>query len=149
MITIRKGNIDDLPTCLALIQELAVYEREPEAVTVDIDAFRQFYEEGRFELIVAVEGEQVVGMALFYEAYSTWKGKYMYLDDFVVQEQARGKGIGKQIFDTLLALVEERNMAFLKWQVLEWNEPAIRFYDRYPITKDDTWIDCKYFPIHS
>lgn len=149
MIEIRKGTESDLTSCMALIKELAVYEKEPDAVTVTEDQFMAFFSEGRFELIVASEDDAVLGMALFYEAYSTWKGKYLYLDDFVVTASARGRGIGSMIFNHLLQVVADRDMALLKWQVLDWNSPAIKFYDRYPITKDAAWIDCKYTPDHS
>jgi ribosomal protein S18 acetylase RimI-like enzyme len=122
---------------------LAAYEKEPEAVTVDIEEFMQYYSEKRFECIVATFQGKIAGMVLFYEAYSTWKGKYIYLDDFVVKQEMRGKGIGKILFDHLVQTTKEREAALLKWHVLDWNEPAIRFYDKYPTHYSKEWVTCK------
>lgn len=143
--TIRKATTADLPSILDLIKELAIYEKAPDAVTVTEEVFRQSYQENRFESYVAVSDNEIVGIILFYEAYSSWKGKYIYLDDFVVREKYRRYGIGRDLFEKLLKIGNERDMALIKWQVLDWNEPAINFYKKYKAVFDGEWLDCKIY----
>lgn len=143
MTVIRPAIPVDLPQAMELIRELAAFERAPEAVKVTDAQFEQFFLEQRFDLLVAHEDNRLLGLALFYEAYSTWKGKFLYLEDLIVTEKRRGEGIGKQLLEAVIAEAKHRQMAFVKWQVLDWNTGAIRFYERYGITKDDQWMDCK------
>ncbi len=152
-ITIRKAVKEDCTRMMELIHELAVYEKEPEAVTVSFDHFVQsgFGDNPVWEAIVAEispspaeEGRgEVVGFALWYIRYSTWKGQRLYLEDFLVSEKMRGHGIGKLLFDKLLEECKEKGYSGMAWQVLDWNEPAINFYKKYPnVHIDKGWLNC-------
>ena len=152
-ITIRKAVKEDCTRMMELIHELAVYEKEPEAVTVSFDHFVQsgFGDNPVWEAIVAEispspaeEGRgEVVGFALWYIRYSTWKGQRLYLEDFLVSEKMRGHGIGKLLFDKLLEECREKGYSGMAWQVLDWNEPAINFYKKYPnVYIDKGWLNC-------
>ncbi|MBL7826054.1 MAG: GNAT family N-acetyltransferase [Saprospiraceae bacterium] len=142
---IRPATEADMPAVHALVYELAVYEREPEAVFTTPEEYLRDFQAGRFECRVAEVKGQVVGMTLFYEAYSTWKGRMLYLDDFVVQEAHRGTGIGQQLFEDFLEEGRRRNCRLVKWQVLDWNEPAVRFYERNHCIIEKNWWNVKTF----
>lgn len=144
-VEIRQATESDIPELLSLINELALYEKAPQEVTVTEASMQVSFREGRYKAMVATCEGAVQGLVLYYEAYSTWKGKYLYLDDFVVRESYRGLGIGAQLFDALLKVASEKQMAFLKWQVLKWNKPAINFYEKYKAHTDDEWLDMKIF----
>ena len=144
-IIIRKAVKEDCPAMMELIHELAVYEKEPDAVTV---SFNHFVESGFGEVpvwfgyVAEVDG-MVEGFALCYIRYSTWKGQRLYLEDFLVSEKMRGKGIGKLLFDTLIEECKAKKYSGMVWQVLDWNEPAINFYKKYPeVIFDDGWLNC-------
>ena len=130
---------------LQLIKELAVYERAPDQVTVDFDHFVDsgFGDNPVWYAFVAEVDNVVVGFALYYIRYSTWKGQRMYLEDILVNEPWRGKGIGKLLFDQLQKEAKEKNFAGMVWQVLEWNDPAINFYKKYEgVSFDNEWVNC-------
>ena len=141
--TLRRGREADLPRVLALIQELAEYERAPEAVTNTLDMMRRdgFGPEPIFGFFVLESGADLVGLALFYTAYSTWKGRMLYLEDLVVTEAARRGGYGRQLFDAVVAEARRTGAQRLKWQVLNWNEPAIAFYKKLGATIEDDWLN--------
>lgn len=140
---IRPATEADMPAVHALVYELAVYEKEPEAVFTTPEEYLEDFRNGRFECRVAeVEGE-VVGMTLFFMAYSSWKGKMLYLDDFVVTEAWRGKGVGQLLYDDFIAEGRKRGCRLVKWQVLDWNEPAIKFYQRNEATIESGWWNVK------
>lgn len=126
-----------------LVRQLAIYEKAPEAHVATVADYERDFLDGKFESIVAEEDGVVVGMVLFYDAYSTWKGRMLYLDDFVVAEERRGAGIGKLLFEAFLDEARKRGCKLAKWQVLDWNEPAINFYQKYPVFFDKEWIDVK------
>ncbi|MEM6264703.1 MAG: GNAT family N-acetyltransferase [Bacteroidota bacterium] len=142
---IRKGTPDDLEAAFALVQELAAYEQAPEEVKTSAAQYRKdgFGEKPLFEFFVAEEEEEVLGIALFYFGYSTWKGKMMYLDDLVVKSAARRRGIGELLFKQLVAYAKEQNARQLRWHVLDWNRPAIQFYEKIEARLDSEWITCK------
>ena len=141
--TLRRGLEADLPRVLALIQELAEYERAPEAVTNTLDMMRRdgFGPEPIFGFFVLESGADIVGLALFYTAYSTWKGRMLYLEDLVVTEAARRGGYGRRLFDAVVAEARRTRAQRLKWQVLNWNEPAIAFYKKLGATIEDEWLN--------
>ncbi len=144
-ISIRLAKKQDLPDIHNLVRELAVYEKaEPEFVATLEDYLRDF-SEGIFEALVAEKEGIVCGMALYYMTYSTWKGKMLYLEDFVVKQTHRRQGIGQLLFDGFLAKAQEKNCRMVKWQVLDWNEPAIRFYEKNKATIERGWWNGKIF----
>lgn len=142
-VYIRKAERDDCSAMMDLIRELALFEKAPEEVTVSMEEFEDagFGPKPVWEAFVAEHRGKVVGMALFYIRYSTWKGRRLYLEDIVITESMRGKGIGKKLFDRLWEVVETRQYAGMVWQVLDWNEPAIRFYKKYPTRFDSGWLN--------
>ena len=144
MVTIRKAEQKDCKRLLELIHELAVYEKAPDEVTVTLDHFEEsgFGTNPVWWGFVAEEGEIILGFALYYIRYSTWKGQRMYLEDFLVTEAARGKGIGKLLFDKLIEEAKEKKFHGIVWQVLKWNEPAINFYKKYNASFDGEWFTC-------
>ena len=144
-ILIRKAVKEDCIRMMELIQELAVYEKEPDAVTVSIDHFVEsgFGEKPVWFAWVAEHEGHVEGFALCYIRYSTWKGQRLYLEDFLVSEKMRGKGMGKLLFDTLIEECKAKKYSGIAWQVLDWNEPAINFYKKYPeVSIDGGWLNC-------
>ncbi len=158
---IRKATKEDCPAIMQLVQELAEYEKEPHAVTVTMEHFIEsgFGEKPVWEAFVAVsasprsgegrgeasgEGEMVVGFALYYIRYSTWKGQRMYLEDLLVTNAMRGKGVGKLLMDKLIEECQAKKYSGLVWQVLDWNEPAINFYKKYEgVVFDSEWVNCR------
>ena len=144
-IIIRRAVEGDCPAMLKLIQELALYEKAPHEVTVDFDHFVEsgFGNNPVYWAYVAEVEKEVVGFALYHIRYSTWKGQRMYLEDIIVTENWRGKGIGKQLLDRLIEEAKERNFSGIGWQVLDWNEPAINFYRKYEeVNFDNEWVNC-------
>ncbi|UKN00889.1 GNAT family N-acetyltransferase [Paracrocinitomix mangrovi] len=146
-IQIRKATPNDMDKVLELIRELAIYENAEEQVSNTADQLRKdgFGEHPRFECFVADEENEVIGFALFYTSYSTWKGTCLYLEDLLVTESKRRSGIGKLLFDKVLETAKERGAKRFEWQVLDWNEPAISFYKKYNADLDPEWINGKIF----
>ncbi|MFC6996437.1 GNAT family N-acetyltransferase [Rufibacter roseus] len=144
-VTIRKGTEADLPQVHALIVELAVYEKAPDEVTNTIEDMRRdgFGDKSIFEFYVADSAEEgIVAIALYYTAYSTWKGKMLFLEDIVVTERHRRRGIGRLLFRAVVEAAKEGNYQRMKWQVLEWNGPAINFYRSIGANLDEEWTNC-------
>lgn len=141
---IRRIVKKDCIALLNLIQELAEYEKEPDAVTVTLDHFIDsgFGNSPVWFGFVAEENNTIIGFVLYYVRYSTWKGQRMYLEDFLVTEKARGKGVGKLLFDRLIKEAKDKKFNGIVWQVLKWNEPAIQFYKKYNARLDDEWLTC-------
>ncbi len=144
-IQIRPATADDCPRMMELIRELALYEKAPEAVTVSYEHFVQsgFGPQPVWWAWVAEAEGRVQGFALYYIRYSTWKGQRMYLEDIIVTESMRGHGLGKMLLDQLITVAREKQFSGITWQVLDWNEPAIRFYRKFAGLKmDPEWVNC-------
>lgn len=144
-ISIKKGVKSDLPQVLELIKELATYEKAPDEVIVTLEELERdgFGENPIFNFFVAENENKIVGIALYYIKYSTWKGKCVFLEDIIVTETFRKYGIGKKLFDNVVKVAKEMNAPRMEWQVLEWNDPAINFYKKLNSTFDNEWINCK------
>lgn len=144
-IVIRRGTESDISAALGLVKELAAYEKAPDEVEVSVEEMKNwgFGKNKVFDFFVAEENGIIIGIALYYYKYSTWKGKCMFLEDIIVTESQRGKGIGKLLFDEIVKVAKTEKVSRLEWQVLEWNEPAIKFYKKYNAVLDEEWINCK------
>ena len=143
-ILIRKATRKDCARMMELIQELAVYEKAPDEVTVSLSHFKEsgFGANPVWWAFVAEVQGVVIGMALYYVRYSTWKGQRMYLEDILVTEDMRGQKIGSLLFDALIKEAKEKGFNGMNWQVLDWNEPAINFYKKYNANFDPEWVNC-------
>ena len=144
-VSVRRAVKEDCQSMMRLIHELAVYEKAPGEVTVDFDHFVEsgFGKNPVWWAFVAEIDGMTVGLALYYIRYSTWKGQRMFLEDILVNEPFRGKGIGKLLFDRLIEEARERKLAGISWQVLKWNEQGINFYKKYKgISFDSEWVNC-------
>lgn len=129
---IRKATKNDMPSVLELIQELAVFEKEPDAVVVTVeDLVRDgFSENPLFQCFVAEVDNAIIGMALYYYRYSTWKGKTIHLEDLIVKESKRGTGAGFALYKEIIKQGKSENVRRIEWNVLDWNTPAIDFYEK-------------------
>lgn len=144
-MTIRKAVYDDLEAVHELVRELAIYEKAEAEFTASLADYQSDWNDGIFEVLVAEEADEIFGMALYYLTYSTWKGRMMYLEDFVVKEAARQGGIGQVLFDAFLKEAKKEGCRLTKWQVLDWNEPALRFYEKNKATIEKEWWNGKLF----
>jgi GNAT superfamily N-acetyltransferase len=134
---------EDCPRLLDLVHELALFEKAPEEVTVTLNEFEEagFGNKPVWKAFVVESDGVIVGFALYYIRYSTWKGCRMYLEDLIVTESWRGKGVGKLLFDRLIQEARELGFNGMTWQVLDWNEPAINFYKKYEAAIDAGWLN--------
>lgn len=142
-INLRVAKKEDCVRLLELINELAIYEKAPEEVTVTLQEFEDagFGTNPVWKAFVAEVDGLVVGFALYYIRYSTWKGCRLYLEDFLVTESMRGKNIGKLLFERCITEAKELGFSGMVWQVLDWNEPAINFYKKYEAVVEDGWLN--------
>ncbi|UAY52431.1 GNAT family N-acetyltransferase [Ferruginibacter albus] len=143
-ITIRKALKEDCEQIMQLVHELALYEKKPEEVIIDFNDLAKsgFGEKPAWWAFVAEEAGIVIGFALYYIRFSTWKGERMYVEDLLVTEEYRGKGIGKLLFDALIQEAKEKKFSGITWQVLDWNEPAINFYKKLGnVEFDGEWLN--------
>lgn len=142
-VTVRAAEKADCETMLELVRELAVYERAPDEVTVSMEHFIEsgFGDKPVWWAYVAEAEGKVIGFALYYVRYSTWKGQRMYLEDILVTEAWRRRGVGRQLMDKLVAVAKEKGFIGITWQVLDWNEPAIDFYKTYNAKFDPEWVN--------
>ena len=129
---IRKATKSDMPSVLELIQELATFEKEPDAVVVTVDDLVRdgFSENPLFQCFVAEVDNQIIGMALYYYRFSTWKGKTIHLEDLIVKENKRGTGAGFALYKEIIKQGKAENVRRIEWNVLDWNTPAIDFYEK-------------------
>lgn len=142
-VIIREAIQADCPRLMELVHELALYEKAPDEVTVTLQHFEEtgFGPNPIWKAFVAEVDGLVVGFAVYYIRYSTWKGSRMYLEDLIVTEDMRGKKIGKLLFDRLIREAKERGFSGMVWQVLDWNEPAINFYNKYGANIEAGWLN--------
>ncbi len=143
-IKIRKGTPEDVPQVFELVQELALFEKAADQVS---NTPEQMLEDGFgpnpiYGLLVAEVDGKIVGISMYYTRYSTWKGKRLYLEDLIVTESMRGSGLGKMLLDATIVEARATQCTGVMWQVLDWNEPAIKFYERYGARLDAEWINC-------
>jgi GNAT superfamily N-acetyltransferase len=138
---IRKGQKNDMPAVLELIRELAHFEKEPDAVVVTVSELERdgFGADPLFYTLVAEEEGQIIGMALFYYRYSTWKGKTIHLEDLIVTETKRGTGAGGALYKEVIKFGKTQGVRRIEWAVLNWNQHAIDFYERSGATVFDDW----------
>lgn len=128
---VRKGKIEDVEAVLTLIKELAVFENEPDAVEVTLEDLKKdgFSKHPKFQFFVAEEDKVIIGLAFFYERYSTWKGRTLHLEDLIVTKSRRKSGVGKALYAEVMKYAHKNNYNRVAWEVLDWNENAIKFYE--------------------
>ena len=146
MITlIREGLKEDLPKVLELISELADYEKALEEVTITLDDLENdgFGETSYYSFLVAEHNETIIGLSFYFIRYSTWKGKFLYLEDFIIKKEYRNRGIGSLLFEATIDVCKKQNLNGMIWQVLDWNTPAIEFYKKYNASISTDWFNGK------
>lgn len=143
--TIRKGEKKDMSSVLGLINELAIFEKEPDAVNITVDDLLEngFKEKPEFNVLVAEFDGDIVGMALFYNRFSTWDGPSLHLEDLIVTEEYRSKGVGKALYDKVLEFGLTSGKKRVEWVVLDWNTPAIEFYKSTGAKMLNDWNLCQ------
>ncbi|CAD0003491.1 GNAT family N-acetyltransferase [Flavobacterium salmonis] len=140
-MNIRKGKPEDMKSVLALIQELAIFEKEPDAVLItQEDLIRDgFGENPLFHVFVADVDKEIVGIALYYYRYSSWKGKTIHLEDLIVKEKMRGTGLGSALYSEIMKQGKKENVRRIEWNVLNWNTPAVNFYENSGAKVIEEW----------
>lgn len=143
--SIREATKDDMQAVHALINELAIFEKEPEAVEISVEDLIQdgFGEQSQFKVFLAETDNEIGGMALFYPRYSTWKGKALHLEDLIVSQKCRGLGLGKALYTKVIEYAYENGINRLEWEVLDWNKGAIDFYLASGADMHDNWNMCQ------
>ena len=144
-ITIREGVKDDLPSVLKLIKELADYEKAIDQVTITLDDLEQdgFGSHPWFWFLVAEKDSVIIGISFYWIRYSTWKGKFLFLEDFVIKEKYIRHGIGSKLFEETIKICKKLNLNGMTWQVLDWNIPAIDFYKKFDAEISKDWLNGK------
>ena len=143
---IRDAVGEDIASVHRLVVELAIYEKEPASVVeTTAETMRNDFEAGAFNAFVAVRSEdgKVVGFAMWYERYSTWTGRCVYLEDLYVEEASRGRGVGSSLFEAVIKRAAEKDAARMEWVCLDWNKEAFAFYEKFSTHTDPTWVQCK------
>jgi GNAT superfamily N-acetyltransferase len=142
--SLRPAQSQDIPEVMRLINELAVYEKAPEKVRNNAQQLLQDWQHGSFSLLVAEADGRVVGMSLFYPRYSTWNGRCYYLEDLYVEPPYRGQGMGLALIRATADEARKAGAKRLDWQVIDWNEPAVKFYEQLGATVEKEWWNCKW-----
>jgi len=143
--TIRKGIKKDLPSVLRLIKELADYENALDQVSISLEDLENdgFSERPWYWFLVAEKNNEIIGLSFYWIRYSTWKGKFLFLEDFVIKQEYRNKGVGSQLFEETIKICKKLNLNGMIWQVLDWNTPAINFYKKYNADISKNWLNGK------
>ncbi|MCF7866419.1 GNAT family N-acetyltransferase [Candidatus Woesearchaeota archaeon] len=142
-VQIREGTEKDFSQILGMIKELALFEKAPEKVINTVKDMNN--EKEYFKTFVAeTNNKEIVGVAVYFFAYYTWVGKSLYLDDLYVKSDFRGKKIGTELLKEIFKIAEKENCKRIRWQVLNWNEPAIKFYKKIGAELDNEWINCDF-----
>ena len=144
-LKIRRAAAADCKRLLELITELAVYEKAPDEVEVTIAEMQNwgFGKDKLFEFFIAEHQHKIVGIALYYYKYSTWKGKCLFLEDIIITESYRRFGLGSKLFNEVVLVAKQQQVRRMEWQVLDWNKPALDFYKKYNAHLDAEWINGK------
>lgn len=144
-IKIRKGIKKDLAEVLKLIKELAKYEKAEKEVIISVKDLENdgFGIHPYFWFLIAEIDNEIIGLSFYFIRYSTWKGKFLYLEDLVIKEKYRKKGVGSLLFEKTINVCDELNCNGMSWQVLDWNKPAINFYKKYNAKISSTWLNGK------
>lgn len=145
-MVIREARPGDEKAIYGLIVELAIYEREPNAViNTPENLYIDLFQDKVCRALVVESGELIVGFALYFISYSTWKGRCLYLEDFYVKEDYRRGGIGSKLFLQVVDIAKNMGVKRMDWQVLEWNEPALQFYKKHEAVLDPEWVNGRFF----
>ena len=143
---VRTAHFEDLPAIYSLVKELAIYEGGGDEVSASLEDYQNEFKANLFECLVAInDTEEIIGMMLYYMTYSTWKGRMLYLEDFVVRETYRKMGVGQHLFDAFLKVAKDKKARLAKWQVLDWNTPAVNFYEKNGAIIEKNWWNVKIF----
>ncbi len=140
---IQKASEEHLEEILSLVKQHAIFEREPHAVTATIDDYQKAFREGLIDIHIALIDNKVIGIALYYMNFSTWRGHMLYLEELFVTEGYRSLGIGQLLFDAFVLEAKEKNCKLVLWEVAGWNDKAIKFYKKNGATIENQWRDCK------
>lgn len=142
---VRKAIKEDVPAILGLIKALAEFEKAPQEVSVTEDMLLVdgFSDQPLFYTIVGIVNEEIVGMALYFYKYSTWKGKVLHLEDLIVKQSERGKGYGKILLNEIISVAKSEDLKRIDWQVLDWNTPAVQFYESIGAEIQKEWWNCR------
>jgi len=144
-MTLRKATAEDVPSILELIHSLAEYEKAPQEVIVTAQDLLDngFGSHPEFKTIICEDNNEVVGMALYFYKFSTWKGKVMHLEDLIVKQDMRGRGFGKALLDEIVRIAKQENLKRVDWQVLDWNKPAVDLYESLGAEIQKEWWNCR------
>ena len=145
-LKLKKGKKKDVKGALKLVKELAVFEKAPNEVEVTLKEMLDwgFGKNKQFDFFLLEKNKKLIGMALYYYKYSTWKGKCLFLEDIIVTEKERGFGYGKLLFEEVINVAKKQKVRRMEWQVLDWNKDAIKFYEKYTAELDAEWVNCKF-----
>lgn len=144
MLKIRKSTKRDIPEILNLIKELALFEKAPnEVIITEEDLLKDGFENPIFKSLVAEKEDKIIGLALYFYKYSTWKGKTIHLEDLIITETERGNGVGNSLLNEVISISKQEGVERLEWNVLDWNKPAIDFYEKKGATIEKEWLLCR------
>lgn len=144
-LIIREGEKKDIPEVLNLIKQLADYEKALDQVTITEKELENdgFKDHPYYSFLIAEKDQEIIGLSFFFIRYSTWKGKFLFLEDFVIKKEYRKQGIGTALFNKTIETCHKLKLNGMCWQVLDWNTPAINFYKKYDSEISSKWLNGK------